>query len=41
VIGRTPLRLFNPENDPPALLRVGDRVHFHPITLEEFEVLMQ
>jgi inhibitor of KinA len=41
VIGRTPLRLFNPENDPPALLRVGDRVQFHSITREEFEVLMQ
>jgi inhibitor of KinA len=41
VIGRTPLRLFDPENDPPALLRVGDRVQFHSITREEFEVLMQ
>jgi inhibitor of KinA len=39
VIGRTPLRLFSPENDPPAFLRVGDRVYFHSITREEFESL--
>ncbi len=37
VIGRTPLRLFDPQKNPPALLRAGDRVRFHPITREEFE----
>ncbi|MDP9185909.1 MAG: 5-oxoprolinase subunit PxpB [Verrucomicrobiota bacterium] len=37
VIGRTPLRLFDPEKDPPALLRAGDRVRFRSITREEFE----
>jgi inhibitor of KinA len=36
VIGRTPLRLFDPEKNPPALLRAGDRVRFRPITREEF-----
>jgi inhibitor of KinA len=28
VIGRTPLRLFRPEADPPTLLRMGDHVKF-------------
>jgi inhibitor of KinA len=37
VIGRTPLRLFDSQKDPPALLRAGDRVRFRPITREEFE----
>ena len=37
VIGRTPLQLFDPQKDPPALLRAGDRVRFHSITREEFE----
>src|ERR1700686_1612902 len=37
IIGRTPLRLFNPQKDPPALLRPGDRVRFRAITREEFD----
>lgn len=32
LIGRTPLRLFDPARDDPALLRAGDRVRFVPIT---------
>jgi inhibitor of KinA len=28
IIGRTPLRLFDPEASPPALLRAGDQVRF-------------
>src|SRR5205823_7335559 len=28
IIGRTPLHLFDPRKDPPALLRPGDRVRF-------------
>lgn len=28
LIGRTPLRLFDPRKDPPTLLRPGDRVRF-------------
>ncbi len=41
VIGRTPLRLFDPEKDPPAVLRAGDRVRFRAITRDEFEALKQ
>lgn len=41
VIGRTPLRLFDPEREPPALLRAGDEVRFRPITREEFSAVAQ
>jgi inhibitor of KinA len=37
IIGRTPLRLFSPEKEPPSLLRPGDKVRFRSITREEFE----
>lgn len=36
IIGRTPIRLFQPDRDPPCLLRVGDRVRFRPIPAEAF-----
>ncbi|MBV9851954.1 MAG: 5-oxoprolinase subunit PxpB [Armatimonadetes bacterium] len=32
LIGRTPLRLFAPDREPPTLLQPGDRVRFVPIT---------
>jgi KipI family sensor histidine kinase inhibitor len=32
LIGTTDLRLFDPEADPPALLRTGDRVRFTPVS---------
>jgi inhibitor of KinA len=37
VIGRTPLKLFDPAENPPALLRAGDAVRFRAITRDEFE----
>jgi len=37
VIGRTPLRLFDPQTDPPTLLRAGDRLRFQAISRKEFE----
>jgi len=37
LIGRTPLKLFDPTIDPPTLLAPGDRVRFRAITREEFE----
>ena len=39
LIGRTPLRLFSPDRNPPTLLEMGDRVRFVPITMEEFATL--
>ena len=37
LIGRTPLKLFDPAKNPPTLLRPGDRVRFRTITREAFE----
>ena len=37
VLGRTPLRLFQPDRESPTLLQPGDRVKFRPISPEEFE----
>lgn len=39
LIGRTPIRLFLPNIEPPSFLIAGDRIHFVPITLEEFREL--
>ena len=36
IIGRTPLWLFRPDQDPPALLRMGDHVKFTPISKGDF-----
>ena len=36
LIGRTPLRLFHPQQRPPSLLQAGDRVRFRPIPAAEF-----
>ena len=35
IIGRTPLRLFDPEREPPSLLTAGDYVRFVPMSGEE------
>lgn len=37
ILGRTPLRLYDPAAAEPTLLRPGDRVRFRPISQEEFE----
>ena len=37
LIGRTPMRLFDPQKNPPALLRAGERVRFRKISRDEFE----
>jgi len=39
VIGRTPLRLFDPRRQPPALFQMGDRVRFRPVTPRRFAEL--
>lgn len=39
IIGRTPLCLFDPWRNPPALLAPGDRVRFRPITEAEYAEL--
>jgi inhibitor of KinA len=39
IIGRTPLRLFDWQADPPIRLKSGDRVQFYPISRDEFQDL--
>jgi len=39
VIGRTPLRVFDAQRTPPALLLPGDRVRFAPIARAEYQRL--
>ncbi|ASJ12893.1 5-oxoprolinase subunit PxpB [Thermococcus thioreducens] len=41
LIGRTPLRLFDPSKEPPTLLRPGDRVRFVPVDEDEFRELYE
>ncbi|WP_374713440.1 5-oxoprolinase subunit PxpB [Symbiobacterium terraclitae] len=41
LIGRTPVRLFDPDRTPPALLQPGDRVRFVPAGPEAFEAAAQ
>jgi len=36
ILGRTPVEMFDPEKDPPALLQMGDFVQFYPISEKEF-----
>lgn len=37
VLGRTPVRLYDPEAPEPILLRAGDRVRFVPVTRPAFD----
>ena len=36
IIGRTPIRLFDRDADPPVLLRTGDRIRFYPVSSADF-----
>lgn len=37
LIGRTPLKLYDPDREEPVLYRAGDVIRFVPITREEYE----
>jgi len=39
VLGRTPLRLFDPGGEPPSVLQPGDRVRFIAIDAAEYAAL--
>ncbi|WP_409343275.1 5-oxoprolinase subunit PxpB [Paenibacillus sp. MBLB4367] len=41
LIGRTPVSLFRPDRNPPALLDAGDKVRFRPVGDAEYERLAQ
>lgn len=40
LVGRTPLRLFDPHRTPPALLHAGDQVRFRSINKSDYEALL-
>ncbi|WP_339164087.1 5-oxoprolinase subunit PxpB [Siminovitchia sp. FSL W7-1587] len=37
LIGRTPIELFYPGQEPPTLLQAGDKIQFKPISLKEYK----
>ncbi len=37
IIGRTPIKLFDPSEKDPVLLRAGDRIRFYSINSDEFK----
>jgi KipI family sensor histidine kinase inhibitor len=39
LLGRTPVRAFDPDREPPFLFSTGDTVRFEPISAEEFAAL--
>lgn len=41
IIGRTPLELFHPNQEPPSILQAGDYLTFASITLEEFTIIRE
>ncbi len=36
ILGRTPVKIFDPEKELPALLHMGDLVQFYPVSEKEF-----
>jgi inhibitor of KinA len=40
LIGKTPLRLFNPKQSPPILLKAGNNIRFKPISHIEYQEIM-
>ena len=41
LVGRTPLKLFDPLADPPCLLQPGDELRFVPITPQQYQTLQE
>ncbi len=39
VIGKSPISLFNGDNDVPTFISAGDKVKFYPVSKTEFEIL--
>lgn len=37
IIGRTPIKLFDPKRNPPILLKMGDQIRFYRINYQEFQ----
>jgi len=41
LIGRTPLKLYTPEKNPPSLCRAGQYIRFYAITVEEYHSILE
>ncbi len=41
LIGRTPVRLYDPENDPPVFINSGDYIRYVSITKDEYDKIAQ
>ena len=41
LIGRTPVKLYDPKRENPVLLKAGDYVKFSPVEKEEFDAISQ
>jgi len=41
IIGRTPIRLYNPKDDDPTIIKPGDYVKFRPIGKDEYNKLVK
>src|SRR5690606_32616505 len=37
IIGRTPIKLFDPRQEIPSIVQAGDRIKFIPISKEQFD----
>ncbi|ANI90419.1 hypothetical protein A9P82_14670 [Arachidicoccus ginsenosidimutans] len=37
IIGRTPVKIFDPQNEEPCFLKAGDKIQFYSISKNEFE----
>ncbi len=41
ILGRTPLEIFDKNEDPPCKISAGDRIKFYTIDLQEYEVIQE
>ncbi|MEM2664627.1 MAG: 5-oxoprolinase subunit PxpB [Candidatus Methanomethylicia archaeon] len=41
IIGRTPIKLFDPNRDPPTIFKIGDYVKFKPISREVYDEILR
>lgn len=41
IIGRTPVKLYDPKKEPPFLLKSGDYIKFNPINQEKFKEIQK
>jgi len=37
IIGKTPIKMFDPRRSPPIAIKPGDKVRFYPVTVEQYK----